>query len=91
MIGAAAGSTYTLSIVACGERFRGAALVTASSMVSVSWSAASFGGPILAGSLMNAWGSDALVGVMVAASLAFVLAALWERRRVPEAGVRGQA
>ncbi|MGN4154824.1 MFS transporter [Burkholderia gladioli] len=91
VIGAAAGSTYTLSIVACGERFRGAALVTASSMVSASWSAASFGGPILAGSLMNAWGSDALVGVMVAASLAFVLAALWERRRVPEGGVRGEA
>ncbi|MDD1791410.1 MFS transporter [Burkholderia gladioli] len=91
VIGAAAGSTYTLSIVACGERFRGAALVTASSMVSTSWSAASFGGPILAGSLMNAWGSDALVAVMVAASLAFVLAALWERRRVPEGGVRGEA
>ncbi|WP_414444054.1 MFS transporter [Burkholderia sp. 22PA0106] len=81
VIGAAAGSTYTLSIVACGERFRGAALVTASSLVSASWSAASFGGPIVAGSLMNAWGSDALVGVMVAAALAFVMAALWERRR----------
>ncbi len=85
VIGAAAGSTYTLSIVACGERFRGAALVTASSLVSASWSVASFGGPIVAGSLMNAFGGDALIGVMVAASLAFVIAALWERRRTPSA------
>ncbi|AJK45222.1 MFS transporter [Burkholderia plantarii] len=88
VIGAAAGSTYTLSIVACGERFRGAALVTASSLVSASWSVASFAGPAVAGSLMNAWGDDALVGVMVAASLTFVIAAWWERRRLPVAAAR---
>jgi MFS family permease len=88
VIGAAAGSTYTLSIVACGERFRGAALVTASSLVSASWSVASFAGPAVAGSLMNAWGGDALVGVMVAASLTFVVAAWWERRRLPAAAAR---
>ncbi|MGS0974454.1 MFS transporter [Burkholderia glumae] len=88
VIGAAAGSTYTLSIVACGERFRGAALVTASSLVSASWSVASFAGPAVAGSLMNAWGDDALVGVMVATSLMFVIAAWWERRRLPAAAAR---
>ena len=31
VLGAAGGSIYTLSIVACGERFRGAAFVSASS------------------------------------------------------------
>ncbi|TCW86482.1 MFS transporter [Burkholderia sp. SRS-46] len=80
VLGAAAGSIYTLSLVACGERFRGAALVTASSLVSASWSAASFGGPLVAGALMEQLGSNALVGVLVVCVAAFVAAALWERR-----------
>ncbi|MXK61501.1 MFS transporter, partial [Burkholderia pseudomallei] len=80
VLGAAAGSIYTLSLVACGERFRGAALVTASSLVSASWSAASFGGPLVAGALMEQLGSHALVGVLVVCVAVFVGAALWERR-----------
>lgn len=80
VLGAAAGSIYTLSLVACGQRFRGAALVTASSLVSASWSAASFGGPLVAGALMEQLGSNALVGVLVVCVAAFVAAALWERR-----------
>jgi len=49
VIGAAAGSIYTLSIVACGERFRGPMLVSATAIVGASWSVASFGGPMIAG------------------------------------------
>ena len=85
VLGAAAGAIYTLSLVACGERFRGAALVSASSLVGASWSAASFGGPLIAGALMKGIGNDALVGLLLAGALAFGGAALWERRR---AGVR---
>ncbi|WP_323121771.1 MFS transporter [Burkholderia alba] len=88
VLGAAAGSIYTLSLVACGERFRGAALVTASSLVSASWSAASFGGPLVAGALMESSGSNALVGVLLAGVLAFLAAALWERRTMTQAGAR---
>jgi MFS family permease len=80
VIGAAAGSVYTLSIVACGERFRGAALVSATAIVGASWSVASFGGPIVAGTLMRRAGANALVAVLFASALAFVVAAAWERR-----------
>ncbi len=84
VLGAAAGSIYTLSLVACGERFRGGALVTASSLVSASWSAASFGGPLVAGALMEQFGSDTLVGVLAGSVAAFIAAALWERRAAPQ-------
>jgi predicted MFS family arabinose efflux permease len=82
VLGAAGGSIYTLSIVACGERFRGAALVSASSLVGASWSVASFGGPLIAGPLMRGLGADALIGVLTASALAFLAAALLERRSV---------
>ncbi|WP_250450505.1 MFS transporter [Caballeronia sp. ATUFL_M2_KS44] len=81
VIGAAAGSIYTLSIVACGERFRGAMLVSATAIVGASWSAASFGGPIVAGTLMRRVGADALIGVLVVAAALF-LVAVWCERRV---------
>ncbi len=87
VLGAAAGSIYTLSLVACGERFRGTALVTASSLVSASWSAASFGGPLVAGALMEKMGSNALIGVLIGSAAAFVAAALWERRAAPQRAV----
>ncbi|GAB2908739.1 MFS transporter [Paraburkholderia jirisanensis] len=82
VLGAAAGAIYTLSIVACGERFRGAALVSASSLVGASWSASSFAGPLIAGALMKRVGYDAVIGVLLASALAFLVAVLWERRRV---------
>lgn len=82
--GAAASSVYTLSLVACGERFRGPSLVSATAIVGASWSVASFGGPIIAGTLMQRAGADALVGVLTAAAGAFLVAAWWERRRGTE-------
>lgn len=83
VLGAAAGAIYTLSLVACGERFRGIALVSASSLVGAAWGAASFGGPLVAGALMKGVGNDAMVGVLFVAALAFLAAAWWERRRAP--------
>jgi MFS family permease len=83
VLGAAAGAIYTLSLVACGERFRGVALVSASSLVGAAWSAASFGGPLVAGALMKGVGNDAMVGVLLVAALAFLAAVWWERRRAP--------
>ncbi|WP_442857166.1 MFS transporter [Burkholderia sp. TSV86] len=90
VLGAAAGGIYTLSVVACGERFRGAALVTASALVSASWSAASFGGPLVAGALMAHWGSETQIGVLAAGALAFLAAALWERRTIGQRAVASQ-
>lgn len=83
VLGAAAGSIYTLSLVACGERFRGTALVSASSLVGASWSAASFAGPLIAGTLMKGVGNDALIGVLLVSALAFLVAVWWEKRRSP--------
>jgi MFS family permease len=82
VLGAAAGSVYTLSIVACGERFRGPTLISATAIVGASWSVASFGGPIIAGTLMRSVGANALIGVLLAAAVAFVAAAWWERSRL---------
>ena len=87
VLGAAAGAVYTLSLVACGERFRGVALVSASSLMGASWSAASFGGPLVAGALMKGVGNDAMVGVLLAAALAFLVATWWERRRAPAGAI----
>ncbi len=81
VLGAAAGSIYTLAIVACGERFTGVALVSASAVVSASWSAASFGGPLVAGALMQHSGRDSILWVLLAGALAFLAALGWERRR----------
>ena len=87
VLGAAAGAIYTLSLVACGERFRGVALVSASSLVGASWSMASFGGPLVAGALMKSVGSDAMVGVLLVAALAFLAAAWWEKHRMPRRAI----
>lgn len=81
VLGAAAGAIYTLSLVACGERFRGAALVSASSLAGASWSAASFGGPLVAGALMKGVGNEALIVLLLVCAIAFGAAVLWERRR----------
>jgi len=89
VIGAAAGSIYTLSLVACGERFRGGALVSASSLVGASWSVASFGGPIITGALMHAIAPAALIVVLLVCAMAFLLAIFWERRSQPNTGVIG--
>jgi MFS family permease len=80
VIGAAAGGIYTLSLAAVGERFRGPALVTASSLIGASWSVASFFGPLIAGALMRAAGADALIGVLFAGVLVFIGTHLWEAR-----------
>ncbi|CAM2191743.1 MFS-type transporter YcaD [Paraburkholderia kururiensis] len=81
VLGAAAGAVYTLAVVACGERFRGGALVSASALLGATWSAASFGGPLIAGALMKRVGNDALIGVLFAGALAFLVAAVLEKRR----------
>jgi hypothetical protein len=52
-----------------------------------SWSAASFGGPLVAGALMKGVGNDAMVGVLLAAALAFLVATWWERRRAPAGAI----
>jgi MFS family permease len=81
VLGASSGAIYTLAIVACGERFQGAALVWASAIISAAWSAASFAGPIVTGTLMEHAGRDAMLWVLFACALMFLGALRWERAR----------
>lgn len=80
-LGAAAGAIYMLALVACGERFSGGALTTASALVNVGWGAASAGGPLLTGALMQSVGINALPGVLFGGCAIFLLSAAWEAWR----------
>lgn len=81
LLGASAGAIYMLSLVACGERFQGGALVAASAVVNVSWGLSSAGGPLLTGVLMQRAGINALPAVLWAGAAIFLASAWWERRR----------
>lgn len=81
LLGAAAGGMYMLALVACGEKFSGASLVTASAIVNASWGVSSSAGPLLTGVLMKSVGINALPAVLWAGATLFLLSALWERLR----------
>ena len=81
LLGAFAGAIYMLSLVACGERFSGHSLTSASAIVNATWGVSSGGGPLLTGVLMQSAGINALPAVMWAGAAAFVASALWERRK----------
>ncbi|WEF31504.1 MFS transporter [Pseudoduganella chitinolytica] len=79
-LGAAAGAIYMLALVACGERFTGGALTTASAVVNASWGIASAAGPLATGALMQGLGMHALPGVLFVACAVFLGSAWWEWR-----------
>lgn len=80
LLGGAAGGVYVLSLVACGERFSGRTLVTASGLVNATWGIASSGGPLVTGVLMQALGVDALVAALWVGIVLFIGSLAWERR-----------
>lgn len=82
LLGAAAGGIYMLALVACGERFSGQSLTTASAIVNVSWGVSSAGGPLLTGVLMQGAGINALPVVLFAGCALFLGSAWWESRRI---------
>jgi MFS family permease len=64
IIGGAAGGIYVLSLMACGQRFAGRRLLQVTSLLGASWGAASCGGPLLTGWLMQAhlaWSLPAVI------------------------------
>ena len=82
-LGAAAGAIYMLALVACGERFSGASLTTASAVVNASWGIASAAGPLATGALMHSAGIHALPAVLFGACALFLGSAWleWRHRR----------
>ena len=83
VLGACAGAIYTLSMVASGELFSGAALLRVSGLISLSWNASSSLGPAATGLLMQHAGSSWMVAVLWAIALLFVLSG-WQQRRDTE-------
>jgi len=81
LLGAAAGGIYMLALVACGERFTGLSLTSASAIVNATWGVTSGGGPLLTGVLMQSVGVNALPAVMWVCCAIFVGSAVWERRK----------
>ncbi|MDC8759573.1 MFS transporter [Janthinobacterium fluminis] len=81
LLGGFAGAIYMLALVACGERFSGHSLTSASAIVNATWGVSSGGGPLLTGVLMQTAGINALPAVMWAGAAVFVASALWERRK----------
>lgn len=80
-LGASAGAIYMLALVACGERFSGQSLTSASAIVNATWGVTSGGGPLVTGVLMQAAGINALPAVMWGGAALFLASALWERRQ----------
>jgi MFS family permease len=80
-MGGAAGGIYVLSMMACGQRFKGNELLRMTALLGSVWGVASIIGPLVTGSLMEQtvrWS----VPVVVFSMAAFLFAALmYEKRR----------
>ena len=78
VLGGAAGAIYTLSMVASGELFHGAALVRAASLISLMWNVGASSVPLGTGVAMQWWSSGAMVWLLWGVALLFV-ASTWVR------------
>jgi MFS family permease len=87
LLGGVAGSVYTLSMVASGERFSGAALMRASGLIALTWNLASSVGPAATGMVMQHIGAWAMTGVLWVMAIGFVLATRSERRGRQPTGI----
>ena len=85
VLGGCAGAIYTLSMVASGELFSGAALLRVSGLISLSWNASSSLGPAATGLLMQHAGSAWMVAVLWGMALLFVLCGWRQHTAMPVA------
>jgi MFS family permease len=74
VLGGVAGAVYTLSLVASGEYFSGAALLRTSGLIALTWNVAGTVGPIATGVAMQFAGSAAVGWVLWAMALAYFAA-----------------
>jgi MFS family permease len=81
VLGGCAGAIYTLSMVASGELFSGAALLRISGLISLSWNASSSLGPAATGLVMQHVGSGWMVAVLWGMALLFVFSSRQQRTR----------
>jgi MFS family permease len=64
LLGGVAGAVYTLSLVASGHYFSGAALLRASGLIALTWNVAGTVGPIAAGVAMRLVGNSGVAAVL---------------------------
>lgn len=64
LLGGVAGAVYTLSLVASGDYFSGAALLRASGLIALTWNVAGTVGPIAAGVAMRLAGNSGVAAVL---------------------------
>jgi MFS family permease len=81
LIGGAAGGLYTLAIVRIGDRFRGAALISANAFVGILWGVGGLLGPLLGGASMAGLNPQGLMLFVAAGAVAFLLSTIKRRAR----------
>ncbi|SCK19908.1 MFS transporter [Vogesella sp. LIG4] len=82
LLGGCAGAIYTLSMVAGGELFSGAALIRVSGLISLSWNLSSSAGPAATGWVIQHFGSAWMVSVLWLLALLFAGFSFVRRRQV---------
>ncbi|WP_283151154.1 MFS transporter [Silvimonas soli] len=75
VLGGLAGAVYTLAVVASGDYFTGAALLRSAGLIALTWNVSSSAGPAITGMAMQAWGSAAMVAVLLVVAVGFLLVA----------------
>jgi MFS family permease len=87
VLGGIAGAIYTLSLVASGEKFHGAALVRTSGLIALTWNMAATAAPLATGIGAYWLGTYAWVAVLWVLAIGFLIsenaAAWWPISRLP--------
>jgi hypothetical protein len=71
LLGGVAGAVYTLSLVAGGDQFSGAALLRTSGLIGLTWNIAGTIGPIAAGAAMTWAGNSGVAAVLSLIAVGF--------------------
>lgn len=74
VLGGVAGAVYTLSLVASGDYFSGAALLRASGLIALTWNVAGTVGPIATGVAMRLVGNSGVAAVLWLLAAGFCIA-----------------
>jgi MFS family permease len=72
LLGGVAGAVYTLSLVAGGDQFSGAALLRTSGLIGLTWNIAGTIGPIATGAAMTWVGNSGVAAVLSLIAIGFV-------------------
>jgi hypothetical protein len=86
LLGGGAGAVYTLSLVASGDYFSGAALLRASGLIALTWNVAGTLGPIATGMAMRLVGNPGVAAVLWLIALGFSLVLVRSEGRGRDAG-----